>query len=115
MSKYLLNRGSRTIFSTHYHELMREYVKEPNVVIYHMSVLEQVILQLCLFTFLFELLNWVLLLKNTYSWVSLSVHSQGFVISMYWASISISTKEWSGLDIVIRTLVTIKFVCIVNQ
>ena len=42
VSKYLLNRGSRTIFSTHYHELMREYVKEPNVVIYHMSVLEQV-------------------------------------------------------------------------
>ena len=30
------------MFSTHYHELMREYVKEPKVAIYHMSVLEQV-------------------------------------------------------------------------
>ena len=42
MSRHLLKRGCRTIFSTHYHELMREYVKEPAVVIYHMGVIEQV-------------------------------------------------------------------------
>ena len=42
VSKHLLKRGCQTIFSTHYHELMREYVNEPAVIIYHMGVIEQV-------------------------------------------------------------------------
>ena len=36
-----MQRGSRTIFSTHYHELTREYINEPGVAIYHMSILEE--------------------------------------------------------------------------
>lgn len=40
MQKFLFS--SRTLFSTHYHELMREYVDNSNVAIYHMSVMEQV-------------------------------------------------------------------------
>ena len=40
VSKHLMKKGCRIIFSTHYHELTREYENLSGVSIYHMSVLE---------------------------------------------------------------------------
>ena len=40
MSKYLLSKKCRTLFSTHYHELTREYLADGAVLIYHMSAIE---------------------------------------------------------------------------
>ena len=40
VSKHLMSKGCRIIFSTHYHELTREYESLKGVSIYHMSVLE---------------------------------------------------------------------------
>ena len=35
-----MTKQCRTLFSTHYHELTREYVANNDVLVYHMSVLE---------------------------------------------------------------------------
>ena len=40
VSKHLMNQRCRIMFSTHYHELTREYENRQGVLIYHMSVLE---------------------------------------------------------------------------
>ena len=40
VSKHLMSKKCRIMFSTHYHELTREYENRKGVLIYHMSVLE---------------------------------------------------------------------------
>ena len=40
VAKYLTSKNCRTIFSTHYHELMREFTARDDMKIYHMSVME---------------------------------------------------------------------------
>ncbi len=41
VAKFLTQKKSRTLFSTHYHELMREFVARPDMKVYHMSVMEE--------------------------------------------------------------------------
>ena len=40
VSKHLMSKRCRIMFSTHYHELTREYESLEGVLIYHMSILE---------------------------------------------------------------------------
>ena len=40
VSKHLMSKRCRIMFSTHYHELTREYESREGVLIYHMSILE---------------------------------------------------------------------------
>ena len=40
VAKFLTKKQCRTIFSTHYHELMREFMKRSDMKVYHMSVME---------------------------------------------------------------------------
>ena len=40
VAKFLTARQCRTLFSTHYHELMREFMDRSDMSVYHMSVME---------------------------------------------------------------------------
>ena len=40
VAKFLTRKKCRTLFSTHYHELMREFNNRDNMKIYHMSIIE---------------------------------------------------------------------------
>ena len=40
VAKFLTQKQCRTLFSTHYHELMREFQTMKNMKVYHMSVQE---------------------------------------------------------------------------
>lgn len=40
VAKYLCKKKCRTLFSTHYHELMREFMARSDMTVYHMAIME---------------------------------------------------------------------------